>query len=397
MRSLRLVLLSLICSPVGLASVLLLAQSVYAQTLTTLRSFSGSPDDGANPAAGLILDAEGNLYGTTTIGGQRCTQGCGTVFKSTPAGEESVLYDFYGGVSADPHSSLIFDATGNLYGTTAGGTVFRLKYQRNRKILYSFKQTADGLRPMSGLISDAQGNFYGTTQYGGTGRCDGALPGCGVVYEVTLTGVERVLYSFKGKFDGEYPQSVLVRDTRGNLYGTTEYGGAFGYGVVFKLTATGKFSVLHTFTSSPDGALPLPGLVTGADGNLYGTTIEGGTTGCLFGCGTVFQLTPSGKETVLYRFTGTPDGENPYASVAFDAQGNLYGTTAGGGANDQGTVFELTPSGSETTLYSFCAQTNCTDGAFPQAGVSLDAQGNLYGTTNLGGAKNDGTIFKVTP
>ena len=397
MRSLRLVLLSLICSPAGLASVLLLAQSVHAQTLTTLHSFIGAPHDGANPTAGVILDAEGNLYGTTTIGGEHCSQGCGTVFKSTPTGVESVLYAFYGGINAHPNSSLIFDVTGNLYGTTAGGTVFRLRDQRYRKILYGFKQTDNGLRPMSGLVSDAQGNFYGTTQYGGTGECDGALPGCGVVYKLTPAGVETVLYSFKGKFDGEYPQSVLVRDTRGNLYGTTEYGGASGYGVVFKLTATGKFSVLHNFTSSPDGALPLAGLVTDLHGNLYGTTIEGGTTGCLFGCGTIFKLTPSGKETVLYRFTGTPDGSNPYASVAFDAQGNLYGTTAGGGANDQGTVFELTPSGNETALYSFCAQTNCTDGAFPQAGVSLDAQGNLYGTTILGGTKNDGTIFKVTP
>jgi uncharacterized repeat protein (TIGR03803 family) len=406
-----LLLAALIYSPISLVGVLLLDQPAQAQTLTTLHSFTGYPDDGAYPYAGVVLDAEGNLYGTTQIGGKHCYRGCGIVFKLTPTGEESILYSFYSGAAAFPESSLFFDASGNLYGTTVGGnaqgaesptyggSVFKLKKQRNLQDLYSFTQTAVGLNPMAGLVADAQGNLYGTTNQGGNSQnCDGYPDtGCGVIFKVTPAGVETVLHSFNYTPDGSNPRSTLVLDADGNLYGTAGYGGGSGAGVVFEVTASGNFTVLHTFTRSPDGSLPFAGLAMDAKGNLFGTTVEGGALSCDFGCGTVFRVAFSGKETVLYRFRGAPDGANPYGSLVLDADGNLYGTTGAGGANNQGTVFKLGPNGKETILYSFCSQTNCTDGAGPNAGVSFDAQGNLYGTTLNGGVNNNGTVFKLTP
>src|SRR5208283_5378540 len=282
-------------------------------------------------------------------------------------------------------------------------------------VLYSFcsaPSCSDGAYPLYGaLVLDAQGNLYGTTADGGTG-------GAGMVFKADTTGKETVLYTFTGTGeDGAAPYAGLVRDAQGNLYGTTLGGGSptceyvtgiYGCGTVFKVDTTGKETVLYTFCSASnctDGGGPEANLVLDAQGNLYGTTRFGGSPACTpHGCGTVFKLDPTGKETVLYSFTGKPDGAGPYAGLVRDVQGNLYGTTDSGGANGEGTVFKVDTTGKETVLYSFCSAgyPNCTDGAQPMAGLVQDAQGNLYGTTFWGGdlvcnaPDGCGTVFKLT-
>ena len=262
-------------------------------------------------------------------------------------------------------------------------------------VLHSFTVTGgDGAYSLAGLVLDAQGNLYGTTDGGGAGY--------GTVFKVDTAGKETVLYSFTGTGgDGAVPEAGLVQDAQGNLYGTTVDGGAFGQGTVFKLDTTGKETVLYSFTGY-DGSGPEAGLVLDAQGNLYGTTKYGGNLACYapYGCGTVFKLDTTGKETVLYSFTGTGtgDGEAPEAGLVLDTKGNLYGTTpyggTNGGASNGGTVFKVDTTGKETVLYSF-AGTGAGDGQNPEAGLVLDAQGNLYGTTYFGGANAGGTVFKV--
>jgi uncharacterized repeat protein (TIGR03803 family) len=288
-------------------------------------------------------------------------------------------------------------------------------------VLYSFTNSPDGIRPEADLVQDAQGNLYGTTYSGGSSRG-------GTVFEVDTTNQETVLYTFcseSGCTDGEWPLASLVRDAQGNLFGTTSEGGDSactatdfaGCGTAFELLPPAKSggawteTVLHTFTGPPDGAISQAGLVQDAQGNLYGTTTSGGA----YSFGTVFELLPPAKsggtwtETVLYSFcsaSGCADGATPLAGLLLDAQGNLYGTTecgANGGAYGSGTVFKLAPpaveggSWTETVLYSFCPVSGCADGANPLAGLILDAQGNLYGTTFAGGADGGGTVFRLSP
>jgi len=259
--------------------------------------------------------------------------------------------------------------------------------------LYSFcTQTncADGSNPFAGVISDAKGNLYGTTSGGG-------VYGHGVVFKVNPVGKETVLYSFTGGADGADPYAGVISDGKGNLYGTTFLGGPSGAGVVFTVSPEGKETVIYSFcrqANCADGKQPPSGVISDANGNLYGTTWGGGASNE----GVVFKVSPKGEETVLYSFTGGADGANPYAGVISDAKGNLYGTTSGGGASSSGVVFEVSPKGEETVLYSFCTQTNCADGAHPQAGgLIFDAKGNLYGTTAGGGAWSSGVVFKVSP
>jgi uncharacterized repeat protein (TIGR03803 family) len=191
--------------------------------------------------------------------------------------------------------------------------------------------------------------------------------------------------------DGENPNAGLVRDTAGNLFGTTVYGGSNGHGTVFELDTTGKETLLYTFTGGSDGGQPIAGLLIDAAGNLYGTTSLGGT----FNGGTVFKIDTSGNETVLHRFGPAPDGGYPYSGLVMDPAGNLYGTTLEGGLSDNGVVFKLDVAGNETVLYSFCSLSNCLDGSEPFAGLTMDATGNLYGTTGFGGAYNNGTVFQL--
>jgi uncharacterized repeat protein (TIGR03803 family) len=241
------------------------------------------------------------------------------------------------------------------------------------------------------LVRDAAGNLYGTTQYGGTNG------GFGTVFKLDAAGKLTLLHSFAGTPDGEDPYAGLLRDKLGNLYGTTQYGGTGGgFGTVFKLDAAGKLTLLHSFSGTPDGENPLAGLLRDGAGNLYGTTKYGGTGG---GYGTVFKLSAKGKLILLYSFTGTPDGENPYARLIRDASGNLYGTTFYGGTSGYGTVFKLDTAGKLTILHSF---NSAPDGANPLGGLILDKAGNLYGTTSDGGDlscgfSGCGTVFKITP
>jgi uncharacterized repeat protein (TIGR03803 family) len=384
-----------------LVAAVLATGSAQAQTYTesVLYSFKGGTD-GANPGAGLVLDAQANLYGTTINGG---ASNLGTVFKLDTAGTETVLHSFTRiPDGANPQAALVRDAQGNLYGTTSlggalgRGTVFKVDTTGRETVLHNFTGEADGGFPVAaGLVQNAQGNLYGTTSAGGA-------YGSGTVFEVDATGRETVLYSFTWtRGDGAAPYAGLVLDAQGNLYGTTEAGGDLGCesggcGTVFKLDATGRETVLHSFTGTGgDGANPYAGLVLDAQGNLYGTTDAGGDLACESGgCGTVFKLDATGTETVLHSFAGTGgDGTFPQAGLVQDAQGNLYGTTNNGGASNYGTVFKLDAAGTETVLHSFTGTGG--DGANPYAGLVLDAQGNLYGTTSGGGTYSFGTVFEL--
>jgi uncharacterized repeat protein (TIGR03803 family) len=300
---------------------------------TVLYTFNGRPD-GRNPSASLIRDAAGNFYGTAFSGG---ASKLGTVFKLDASGKQTVLHSFIGRDGANPAAGLIRDTQGNLYGTTQGGgafhsgTVFKLKSSTGHvTVLHTFTGGVDGRRPAAGLMRDAAGNLYGTTIFGGASNA-------GTVFKLDVDGNETVLHSFGGT-DGESPYAGLIGDAAGNLYGTTLYGGA-SFGTVFKLDAGGNETVLHTFTGAPDGASPSAGLISDATGNLYGTTGLGG----LYGWGTVFKLDPAGNETVLHSFTSGEDGAVPWGGLIRDAQGGLYGTTYYGGAYGAGTVFKITP------------------------------------------------------
>jgi uncharacterized repeat protein (TIGR03803 family) len=371
------------------AVVVAATQSAQAQTFTVLYTFKGSPD-GANPYAGVILDEAGNLYGTTYWGGASYF---GTAFKLDKSGKEKVLYSFVGGDGQNLQGRLVRDGKGNMYSTTSGGgaygqgALFKLDKRGNETVLHSFSGP-DGRRPQDGLVRDGAGNLYGTAFAGGNG-------GWGTVFRISNGGKITVLYSFSGSPDGAHPVGPLARDAAGNLYGTTQDGGSFNdYGTVFKIDKRGKETILHNFTGQ-DGFSPQAGLIRDAAGNLYGTTFWGSGTGCGGnGCGTVFKLDTAGKEKVLHSFTDSPDGAGPVGALVRDEAGNLYGTTAFGGATRYGlgTVFMLDPIGKETVLHSFSG----ADGAKPQAGLLLDHLGNLYGTT-VGGYFVGGTVFKLTP
>jgi uncharacterized repeat protein (TIGR03803 family) len=378
---------------------MLACQAAKAQTYSVVHSFAGTPSDGSDPTAGLSFDAQGNLYGTTYTGG---TAGFGTVFKIDTTGKEAVLHSFAGlggGDGANPYAGLTLDAQANLYGTTANGgdgacrkggcgIVFKVDTAGNETVMYSFRLAGlDGAFPRADLLLDAQGNLYGTTFRGGA-------HGTGTVFTVDTIGNETALFSFN-EFSGvgDSPHAGLVWDAQGSLYGTTELGGCrcqSGAGTIFKVDTAGNEAVLYRFGGSPDGANPLARLVLDAQGNLYGTTWRGGADGD----GTVFKLDTSGNEAVLYNFTGK-SGLAPYGDLVLDAAGNLYGTTTRGGAHSLGTVFKVDAFGNETVLHSFTGKNG--DGAVPYAGLVIDAQDNLYGTTSRGGADGLGTVFKLTP
>lgn len=386
-----------------------------------LYSFTGSGGDGASPHASLVMDTAGNFYGTTANGG---TNNFGTVFKLAPNGSggyvESIVYAFASGTDGDtPEAGLIIDSAGNLFGTTLGGgsdsfgTVFKLAPNGSggfvESVLYSFTDINSG-GPEAGLIIDNAGNLYGTT--GGYSAGSSSL---GVAFKLAPDGsgsyTESVLYAFTGGSDGANSRAGLIRDSAGNLYGTTSGGGNSsincnnGCGVVFKLAPDGSGgyteSVLYSFTGGNDGWSPEGGLITDSAGNFYGTTAVGGPSNG----GTVFKLAPNGSggytESVLYSFVfESADGIDPAAGLLMDSASNLYGTTLLGGLGN-GTVFKLAPNGSggyvESILHAFSAG---TDGASPQAGLITDSTGKLYGTTTAGGnqacTNGCGTAFEIT-
>jgi len=412
----------------SLSVVLATLATLSILNLTAQREvFAKSADrDGIAPAAGLTMDTMGNIYGTTSEGGAYLagtTFGAGTVFELTPpttsggSWTESILLSFKGADGIYPAADLIMDK-GNLYGTTligganAYGAVFELTPPTTsggswtESTLLSFDGT-DGLAPHASLIMDTGGNLYGTTEEGGAN-------GDGTVFELAPPSkskgkwAESVLWSFDGR-DGTWPYVGFVMDAGGNLHGTAFHGGASGApgnGTIFQLTppatkgGSWTESPPYSFTGgTTDGVWPV-GLIMN-NGNLYGTTRAGGQQGK----GTVFELTASGTESVLWNFGNGTDGQDPYRGPIADANGNLYGTTQLGGTNNDGTVFELSPPTStsggtwtEAILHSFGG----TDGAQPLAGLMMDTDStgkllHLYGTTGGGGTDGFGTVYKLTP
>jgi len=394
--------------PVTVTALALVVGAAAAQATgkeKVLHSFTGfaNGQDGGLPYGSVVRDDAGNLYGTTFNGG---AYDYGTVFKLAPNGEETILHSFNIGSDdgVNPQAGVILDKQGNIYGTTRngstynGGILFELAPDGTETILHIFAgggdNNKDGGRPQADLIMDDAGNIYGTTNYGGgKGACNGN--NCGTAFKFTKGGSMKILHAFSNGKDGGYPGAPLMIDAQGNLYGTTETGGntalcGGGCGVVFKLDPSGKETVLHAF-SGPDGRYPLAGLVRDAKGNLYGTTNGGGSADA----GVLFKLTPAGKEILLREFNlgGDNGGVNPLGSLVMDAAGNLYGTTANGGLTNNGVVFKMTQKGKETVLYAFAGG---DDGSNPFAGVIMDSAGTLYGTTNRGGgATTDGTVFRL--
>ncbi len=384
----------------------------------TLVSFAGGGTPNL-PYAGLIFDSAGNLYGTTQLGG---AHNQGTVFELSKASNgwtETVLYSFGGGHDGShPTGDLVLDAAGNLYGTTttggAGsctqgcGTVFELSPVSgswNETVLYSFAGGSDGSQPYAGLVLDNAGKLYGTTLLGGNTGANCTL-GCGTVFELTpaMGGWNHsVLHAFAAGNDGASPYAGLTFDAAGNLYGVTDAGGSGGKGTVFKLSAADGWSesVLHAFKGAVDGASPRGTLVVDASGNLYGTTFQGSISNY----GLVFELINSQgiwDEKILHRFANAP-AANTVAGLAFDNAGNLYGTTmlgadassCGGGC---GTFFKLTPaSGGNWTFNALHVFGRGKDGFKPSGKLILDSAGNLFGTTQSGGVHGQGTVFEVTP
>ena len=407
--SARIGILAMLCA-------LAVASSSAAQVSNekVIYSFSAAPD-GNLPESGLTFDVNGNLYGTTVIGG---SYGLGTVFelKHTANGwTEAILYSFTGhGDGVWPSSSVIFDKAGNLYGTTCSyidycgyGNVFMLTPDSHggwtETVLYSFTGGDDGFNPQSDLVFDAQGNLFGTTV---TTVFELVPQANGTWKEVTLHHFSKVLFNGWGPFSG------VVLDTSGNVWGTTQAGGVgncewtgSGCGVVYELSAgsDGKWkeTVIYDFPRGGGrGVNPAAGFLLGKDGELFGTTLGGGD-----GMGTVFELTQSQtgwEQHVLYRFYGYPDGELPLGRLEMTSAGTLFGTTVYGGEYGYGTVFEVGPpkanGGRETVLHSFAAG---SDGAYPFTGVISDLQGHLYGTTWKGGSTacadgGCGTVFEIT-
>ena len=407
-------------------------------TETVLYTFQNFPQ-GTNPYGTLIRDASGNLYGTTNAG---CAANAGGIFEAEASGSFKVLYCFQGGTDgASPYAGVVLDSAGNLYGTTyqgglsGRGVVYKLNTSGQESVLYSFTGGADGSGPYAGVIRDSAGNLYGTTYNGGTANA-------GVVYRLSPAGQETVLYNFTGGADGENPYAGVTFDSAGNLYGTTYYGGAVNGGVLYKLSPSGQETVLHNFAPGPGSCVsPYAGVIVDKSGNLYGTansavykvtacghytqladlawTEVGGvpsagltvdSSGNLYGTtdgaqqdtttlapwGAVYKVSTSGTLTILHRFRGFSNGKNSNsgknAGVILDAEGNLYGTSFYGGVG--GMIFKLDTTGQETAIHKFPA---APGGSFPFGGVIRDRAGNIYGTAGDGGATNQGALYRLDP
>jgi uncharacterized repeat protein (TIGR03803 family) len=408
--------------------VIFLALAIFAQMAEgatsekVIHSFGRSVKDGIYPIAGLVFDGAGAAYGSATQGG---TYGAGMIFKLTPSGtswKETVLYDFHGGSDGSvPYSGVVLDSAGAVYGATVGGGTGTCFYQNvsgcgvvykltppvkgtrwKQSVLYTFTGGVDGGTPLGVLLFDKLGSLYGTTLTGGTFNG-------GTVFSLSPSGqgwAETVLHSFGNATDGARPACGVVFDIDGNLWGTTTSGGQSIYwGTVFELSPskTGwQESVIYSFSNGADGGLPAASLIFDGAKSVYGTTDSGGIPGN----GTVFQITPPPKggttwtEAVIYNFHGGADGAGPQAPVISDSAGNLYGTATGSGESGAGVVFQLTPptggSGTwtEAVLYSF---SNAKDGGLPYSNLVFGPDGNLYGTTYVGGKLYRGTVFRIVP
>ncbi len=398
-----------------LMAVLGVAPAAQSQTFTNLHNFTGGAG-GAEPIAGVAMDAAGNLYGTTYQGG---ASGLGMVYKLTHKGSGWVLSELYSFQSGNggntPIGGVTIGRDGNLYGTTVGGgqygngTVYKLSPPPTvckailcpwtETVLYHFTGGADGGAPDDAVIFDSAGNLYGSASYGGTANS-------GVVFKLTRYGSnwgESVLYSFAGTPDGWGPWSSVSFDSNGNLYGTTLFGGTADAGAVYQLSPSGSGwteKVIYSFQGTSDGNLPYAGITVDPQGNLYGATFYGGAEEG----GAIYELTPSdGNWTFNLVYSPSLVGLGGAAgTLARASDGTLYGTLLTGGNTQScsgygcGSVFQLTPSNGGwvyTTLYEF---TGAGDGGNPEGGLILDAAGNLYGTTT-GDLAGSGTVFKVAP
>jgi hypothetical protein len=402
---------------VSLAAVLVVmlvaVPAAQAQTFSVIHSFGGAMD-GVGPWAGVTLRG-GVLYGTTLGGGIYCYMGhhCGTVYQVTHSGSEWVehpifLFPSSGSDGIFPSARVVFGPDGHLYGTTSvagnlgDGTVFDLIVPLSicktvacfwtLNVLHTFTDYPDGAYPGYGdLVWDQQGNIYGTTTMGGEGL--------GAVYQLKPAGngwTETIIYSFMGIPDGYYPYSGLVVDSNGNLFGTTYYGGVYGYGTVYKLTyvpqAGWKETTLYSFTGGSEGGYPYAGLTLDSSGNLYGATREGPQGSA------VFELSPSGNTwtfKVLCNIPGSAGQDGPYASLSMDALGNLYGTTFTAGAYQLGNIFKLTNTENGWAYTSLHDFTGGADGAYPISNVTIDTDGTLYGTASAGG--QGGVVWMIKP
>ncbi len=423
-----------------MGTVFFLSAIAPAQTLTVLHTFTDGADGGflaPSMSGGITRDSGGNLYGTTNAGGITTGQcgfvGCGVVFKVSSHGVETPIYKFQGAPDGMyPDARVIIGPDGALYGTTQQGgsgscfgigcgTVFKLQPPPNfcasfecpwhETILYNFSSPADGFYPVGDVTFDSAGNLYGTTEQGGSESCSRGSYSCGTVFKLTPnsngTWTKTTIYAFQGGAnDGMEPESPLAIDRAGNLYGATPYGVGtgciygFGCGTVFELTPSGSGwteTILHIFTGNSDGGYPFGGLIFDPSGNLYGAASYGPGE---FGYGTLFELTPQQgggwNFSVPYTFDGQAEGP---VDLTMDASGNLYGN-AGGGEGGSGVVYRLTNSGGGwtfTSLYSFGF--NNSDGFFPAGKVVLDAQGNIYGVCSEGPypSPDAGTVWKLTP
>jgi uncharacterized repeat protein (TIGR03803 family) len=411
----------------GSAGVLLLicaATSIPlgAQTFNTLHKFHQT--DGANPYSTLVQGVNGDFYGTTYYGGPN---NGGTVFSMTPSGKLTMVYSFCLQTScADgvhPIAGMALATNGDFYGTTYaggvvggpsnGGTIFRITPGGGLTVLHSFcsqAQCADGEFPSAAPIIATDGNAYGTTYSGGAHNS-------GTVFKITPAGIFTVLYSFcslKACADGEFLPAGLVQGKNGSFYGATNSGGAHNAGTVFQLTPNGRLITIYSFCSDDhlnclDGAYPQAGLAQGADGNFYGTTTSGGEglpeCGTILsgGCGTIFKVTPTGDLTTIYSICSVQfcmDGVQSITGLIEATDSNFYGTMVTGGIHGVGTLFELNPSGTLTTLYNFCSLSKCPDGRNPYAAVVQGTDGTFYGTTRYSWSdpptELGGIVFKLS-
>jgi len=415
------------CAALVICVCAAIAIAPQAQTFSVIHSFTGAPD-GANPSAGLTLDRAGNLYGTTTWGGDT---GGGTVFRLSRHSSGwtlTPLYNFHGPDGLEPQGRVTFGPDGTLYGTTAlgqgdscsCGNVFNLKPPPSRPtsalvpwvetVIHQFSPTpGEGIDPSGDLAFDSAGNLYGTTQAGGMwNHCSGGV-GCGAVYQLTRSGsgwTENVIWALQGQSDGEYPVDGVTIDAAGNLFVTSIQGYyQNNWGAVFELSPSNGGWIETTLYDFPSGGgmVPFAGVILDHAGNLYGATSASPNGG-----GTVFELSPSGggwNFQTLFNLTGPGSGRTgPFARLLMGVAGNLYGTTYADGAYGKGSVFKLTPGNSGWTFTSLYDFTGGSDGANPIDGLVMDVNGNLYGTTWQGGSTASscynyqcGVVFEITP
>ena len=369
---------------------------------TTLVSFTGTngPYPGANPAAGMVLGANGNFYGTAPNGGANSN---GTVFEVSADGSFFTnIYNFSGGTNgANPTGALISGRDGNFYGTAYNGgvsnwgTIFQLSTDGTYTVLGLLGGT-NGAHPDTALTQGADGSLYGTTKYGGPfSKTTFGGTGYGVIFQITTNGTLLTPVVFDSTNGAN--AAALTPGQDGNFYGTTEWGGSFsliplGFGTIFRLNPDGTFTNLYKFSSGDDGGFPVAGLVQGKDGNFYGSTEDGGA----IQLGTIFSITPGGQFNSLCSFPESSVGGYPDAALVQGDDGNFYGTTYIGGDSQFGTIFEVTTNGTLTRLVSFTGTSGPAPGANPLAPLVQGPDGNFYGTTSWGGANGLGTIFRLS-